>query len=82
MASKTRSISLDDALDTRVREEAHRRHMTVAGLVREALVAHLGADDSMGAGLDRIRDKVGRVENALDHVLVAAVRIEERLKSK
>jgi predicted transcriptional regulator len=65
------TVKLPDDLDTRLRHEAARRHMTVSALTREAIESHLGNRQgrrrmlAAGAGASGRQDVSERIEEIL-----------------
>lgn len=65
---KRTTVKLPDDLDARLRHEAARRGMTIAGLTREAIESHLGGRRRLlaaGAGRSGRDDISERIEEIL-----------------
>ncbi len=75
---KRTTIKLPDELDSRLRQEAQRRKLTVSEVTREAIAAHLG----WGEGRRLLAAKAGRsgradVSERIEEILGAEVAREE-----
>lgn len=73
------SIHLPDDLYHRAKAAADQSHVSIAAVVRQALEAHLGDEARSREGLASVQALVAQVEQALDRVLVEAVRLADRV---
>ena len=82
MASVQLNCRVPEALATKVRAEAARRHQTVGTLVSEALEALLSADSTSLASDSGVADRVADLEGRVCSLEAGITRKDEQLPTK
>lgn len=75
------SVHLPPDLHATAKALADKRHTSLGAIARQALQEHVDGHQGIDAGLGNTEETIGRIETALERVLVAVVRIGDRLQS-